>query len=190
LTASASETLPFFLLGKAGKPGTNSVGRLFLAQARERGADTHKVFVPARELVNANQQLTKERMKMAKGKRTNEQVEVVAHSVRYGVQDERLQTAISGFEIRQQDEPPARTDSCITVEFGPTVSKASAIAALRMVLEKIEAEGLPALVTSMEKRAATRLVKLQKDAVKASKLLEKLPPEVRDNVKRTMSLDL
>lgn len=127
---------------------------------------------------------------MPKGKRTNEPVKVVAHSVRYGVQEDRLHTTISGFEIRQQDEPPAPTDSCITVEFGPTVSKNSAITALRMVLEKIEADGLPALVTKMEKRAATRLVKLQKDAVKASKLLEKLPPEVRDNVKRTMGLDL
>jgi hypothetical protein len=127
---------------------------------------------------------------MPKGKRTNEPVKVVAHSVRYGVQDERLYTSISGFEIRQQDEPPALTDSFITVEFGPTVSKTSGITALRMVLEKIEVDGLPVLVTKMEKRAATRLVKLQKDAVKASKLLEKLPPEVRDNVKRTMSLDL
>ena len=127
---------------------------------------------------------------MPKGKRTNEPVKIVAHSVRYGVQDERLQASISGFEIRQQDEPPAVTDSCITVEFGPAVSKTSAITALRMVLEKIEADGLPALVTKMEKRAATRLVKLQKDAAKASKLLEKLPPEVRDNVKRTMGLDL
>jgi hypothetical protein len=73
---------------------------------------------------------------MPKGKRTNEPVKVVAHSVRYGVQDERLYTSISGFEIRQQDEPPALTDSFITVEFGPTVSKTSAITALRMVLEK------------------------------------------------------
>ena len=101
-----------------------------------------------------------------------------------------MHTSISGYEIRQQDEPPAPTDSRIAVEFGPTVSKASAITALRMLLEKIEAEGLPALVTSMEKRAATRLVKLQKDAVKVSKLLEKLPPEIRDNVKCTMSLNV
>jgi hypothetical protein len=127
---------------------------------------------------------------MTKGKRTNEPVKIVAHSVRYGVQDERLYTSISGFEIRQQDEPPAATDSRIAVEFGPTVSKAAAADALRMVLEKIETDGLPALVTKMEKRAATHLVKLQKDAVKASKLLERLPPEVRDNVKRTMSVDL
>ena len=127
---------------------------------------------------------------MPTGKRTNEPVKVVAHSVRYGVQEDRLHTTISGFEIRQQDEPPAPTDSCITVEVGSSVSKNSAITALRMVLEKIEAEGLPALVTSMEKRAATRLVKLQKDAAKASKLLDKLPHEVRDNMKRTMRMDI
>jgi hypothetical protein len=59
-----------------------------------------------------------------------------------------------------------------------------------MVLDKIETDGLSALVTKMEKRAAVRIVKLQKDAVKASELLDKLPPEVRDNVRRTMSLDL
>jgi hypothetical protein len=127
---------------------------------------------------------------MPKGKRTNEPVKVMAHSVRYGVQEDRLHTTISGFEIREQDEPPALTDSFITVEFGPTVSKASAITALRMVLEKIETDGLPALVTKMEKRAATRLVKLHKDAVKASKLLEKLPPEVRENMKQTLSLNV
>jgi hypothetical protein len=127
---------------------------------------------------------------MPKGKRTNEPVKVVAHSVCYGVQEDLLHTTISGFEIRQQDEPPAPTDSCITVEFGPTVSKNSAITALRMVLEKIETDGLPALVTKMEKRAATRLVKLQKDVAKASKLLVKLPPEVRENMKQTLSLDL
>jgi hypothetical protein len=127
---------------------------------------------------------------MPKGKRTNEPVKVVARSVSYGVQDERLQTSISGFEIRQQDEPPAPTDTYIAVEFGSTVSKTAATNALRMVLEKIETDGLPALVTKMEKRAATRIVKLQKDAAKAFKLLEKLPPEVRDNVKRTMSLDI
>ena len=56
-----------------------------------------------------------------------------------------------------------------------------------MVLNKIESDGLPSLVTKMEKRAATRLVKLQKDAAKASKLLTKLPPEVRDDVKRIWS---
>jgi hypothetical protein len=127
---------------------------------------------------------------MPKGKRTNESVKVVAHSVRYDVQEDHMHTSISGYEIRQQDEPPAPTDSRIAVEFEPTVSKASAITALRMLLEKIEAEGLPALVTSMEKRAATRLVKLQKDAVKVSKLLEKLPPEIRDNMKCTMSLNV
>jgi hypothetical protein len=141
-------------------------------------------------LAQADQQLTKERMKMPKGKRTNEPVKIVARSIRYGLHDDRLQTSISGFEIRQQDELPALTDSCITVEFGPTVSKASAITALRMVLEKIDTDGLPALVTKMEKRAATRLVKLQKDAAKAAKLLNKLPPDVRDSVKQTMSLHL
>jgi hypothetical protein len=132
----------------------------------------------------------KKGMNMPKGKRTNEPVKIVARSVCYGVQDERLQTSILGFEIRDQDQPPAPTDSRITVEFGPTVSKAAATNALRTVLEKIEVDGLPVLVTKMEKRAATRLVKLQKGALKASKLLEKLPPEVRDNMKRTMSLEL
>jgi hypothetical protein len=72
---------------------------------------------------------------MPKGKRTNESVKVVAHSVRYDVQEDHLHTSISGYEIRQQDEPPAVTDSSITVEFGPTVSKNSAITALRMVDE-------------------------------------------------------
>src|ERR1700675_3860400 len=100
---------------------------------------------------------------MPKGKRTNETVKIVARSVRYGVQDERLYTSISGFEIRQQDESPAPTDSRIVIEFGSTVSKAAAANALRMVLDKIEADGLPALVTKMEKRAAVRIVKLQKD---------------------------
>jgi len=114
---------------------------------------------------------------MPKGKRTNEQVKIVARSVRYGVQDEQLQTSISGFEIRQQDEAPAPTDSRISIEFGPTVSKAAAANALHMVLEKLEADGLPALVTKMEKRAAIRIVKFQKDAAKAAKLLEKLPPD-------------
>ena len=127
---------------------------------------------------------------MPKGKRTNESVKVVAHSVRYDVQEDHLHTSISGYEIRQQDEPPAPTDSRIAVEFGATVSKASAITALRMVLEKIETSGLPALVTTMEKRAATRLVKLQKDAAKAAKLLNKLPPEVRDNMKQALSLNV
>jgi hypothetical protein len=125
-----------------------------------------------------------------KGKRSNELVKVLAHCVTYSVQDERLHTSISGFEIRQQDEPPAPTDSRIAVEFGPTVSKASAITALRILLEKIEADGLPALVTEMEKRAATRLVNLQKDAAKAAKLLNKLPPEVRENMKQTLSLNV
>ena len=125
-----------------------------------------------------------------KGKRSNELVKVLAHCVTYSVRDEHLHTSISGYEIRQQDEPPAVTDSCITIEFGPTVSKAAATNALRMVLEKIEADGLPALVATMEKRAATRLVKLKKDVAKASKLLEKLPPDIRDNVKQTLSLNV
>jgi hypothetical protein len=109
-----------------------------------------------------------------KGKRSNELVMVVAHSVTYGVQEDHLHTSISGYEIRQQDEPPALTDSSITVEFGPTVSKTSAITALRMVLEKIETDGFPTLVTKMGKRTATPLVKLQKDPAKAPKLLENL----------------
>ena len=127
---------------------------------------------------------------MPKGKRTNETVKIVARSVRYGVQDERLYTSISGFEIRQQDESPAPTDSRIVIEFGSTVSKAAATNALRMVLDKIEADGLPALVTKMEKRAAVRIVKLQKDTAKAAKLLDKLPPEVRDNMKQTLNLEI
>jgi hypothetical protein len=60
---------------------------------------------------------------------------------------------------------------------------------MRMVSEKIETDGLLALVAKMAKRAATHIV-VQKDTIKASKLLDKLPPEVRDNVKRTVSLDI
>jgi hypothetical protein len=161
----------------------------FLSQARERAADI-LVLQPARVRAKPNSSSQKKGCNMPKGKRSNELVKVLAHCVTYSIQDEHLHTSISGFEIRQQDEPPAPADSGIAVEFGPTVSKAGAITALRMVLEKIEVDGLPVLVTKMEKRAATRLVKLQKDVAKTSKLLEKLPPEVRDTVKRTMSLDL
>ena len=80
--------------------------------------------------------------------------------------------------------------SVMRIEFGSTVSKAAATNALRMVLDKIEADGLPALVTKMEKRAAVRIVKLQKDTAKAAKLLDKLPPEVRDNMKQTLNLEI
>jgi hypothetical protein len=59
-----------------------------------------------------------------------------------------------------------------------------------MVLYKIETDGLPSLVTKMEKRAATRLVKLQKDAAKASKLLANVPEESRAQVKRMLDLDI
>ena len=132
----ASETLPSYLLGKDGKFGTESMAVYFLAQVRERAASLRVCSCS----VTPNSSSYKEGLEMPKGKRTNEPVKVVAHSVRYGVQEDHLQTSISGFEIRQQDEPPAVTNSCITVEFGPTVSKTSAITALRMVLEKIEAE--------------------------------------------------
>jgi DNA polymerase III sliding clamp (beta) subunit (PCNA family) len=125
-----------------------------------------------------------------KAKRSNELVKVVAHNVTYGVRDDHLHTSISGFEIRQQDEPPALTDSRIAIEFGPTVLKTAATNALRMVLAKIEADDLPSLVMTMEKRAATRLLKLQKDAAKASKMLTKLPEEVRADVKRILTLDI
>jgi hypothetical protein len=42
----------------------------------------------------------------------------------------------------------------------------------------------------MEKGAATRFVKLQKDAAKASQILTKLPDEVRSDVKGILTLDI
>lgn len=125
-----------------------------------------------------------------KGKRSNELVKVVAHGLNYEVQDEHLQTSISGYEIRDIAQPADPMDSRISIEVGPAVSKASATTALQMVLNKIESDGLPSLVTKMEKRVATRLVNLQKDAAKASKLLTKLPDDVRADVKRMLELDI
>jgi hypothetical protein len=69
---------------------------------------------------------------------------------------------------------------------GPTVSKTGAAKALRMVLEKIEADGIPNLVMKMEKRAANRFVNI----VKASRLLVKLPEDVRESVKTMLSSDI
>jgi hypothetical protein len=104
-----------------------------------------------------------------KGKHSNELVKVVANSLTYDVQDEHLHESISGYEIREMAQAPDPMDSRISVECGSAVSKASATKALQMVLDKIETDGLPSLVTKMEKRAATRLVNLQKDAAKAEK---------------------
>jgi hypothetical protein len=125
-----------------------------------------------------------------KGKRSNGLVKVVAHSVTYGVQEDHLHTSISGYEIRELSQAPDPADSRISIEFGPAVLKASATNALQLVLAKIEADDLPSLVTTMEKRAATRLIKLQKDAAKASKLLTKLPDEMRADLKRILTLDI
>jgi hypothetical protein len=125
-----------------------------------------------------------------KGKRSNELVNVVAHSVTYNVEDEHLETSIPGYEIREMTQAPNPMDSRISIEFGPAVSKASAAKALQMVRDRIETEGLPSLVMKMEKRAAMRLVKLQKDAAKASKLLTKVPDEVRADIKRMLTFEI
>jgi hypothetical protein len=127
---------------------------------------------------------------MPKSTHSNELVKVVANSLTYDVQDEHLHESISGYEIREMTQAPDPMDFHISITFGSAVSNALAIRALRMVQDKIEADGLPSLVTNMEKRAATRLVKLQKDAAKASKLLANVPEESRAQVKRMLDLDI
>jgi hypothetical protein len=123
---------------------------------------------------------------MPKGKRTNETVNVIARGITYTIRDERLSTSISDYEIRDLSRGPEPTDSRASIEFGPSVSKTEAIKALRTVLEKIEADGLPNLVLKMDKRAANRFV----NVAKSSKLLAKLPDEARENVRMMLHSDL
>jgi hypothetical protein len=78
------------------------------------------------------------------------------------------------------------TDSQVSIGFGSAVAKADAIKVLRMVLEKIEADGLPNLVLTMDERAAGRFV----NVAKSSKLLATLPDEVRQNVRTMLHSDL
>jgi hypothetical protein len=122
-----------------------------------------------------------------KGNRSNELVEVVAY-VTYDVEDENVQTSIGG--LRELGKKPNPIDARTSITFGPAVSKDSAIKALQMVLDKIETEGLPCLVTKVEKRIATRLMKLQKDVAESSNQMAELSKEVRAQVKRIFTLDI
>jgi DNA polymerase III sliding clamp (beta) subunit (PCNA family) len=102
---------------------------------------------------------------------SNELVNVVAHRVTYDVKGDRINMSISGYKIRETAEEAEPADSRIFIEFGPTISKAAATKALQLVLRKIETDGLPCLMTTVEKRTAARLIKLQKDAAKESKVV-------------------
>jgi hypothetical protein len=125
--------------------------------------------------------------KMPKGKRTNEMVKVVARKrITYTMQDDRLSTSIRDYEIRELSRGPEPTDCQVSIEVGSGLSKPDVVKALRMVLEMIEMEGLPNAVLKMDKRAANRFVSL----AKSSKLLSKLPDEVRENAKMMLQSDL
>jgi hypothetical protein len=123
---------------------------------------------------------------MPKDKRINETVKVSLVALRTLSKTSGSARPIADLEIRELSKGPEPTDSQVSIGFGSAVAKADAIKVLRMVLEKIEADGLPNLVLTMDKRAAGRFV----NVAKSSKLLATLPDEVRQNVRMMLHSDL
>jgi hypothetical protein len=133
---------------------------------------------------------TKEREMVSKAR--SDSVYVRVQKVHYDVIGNELQTSTSGFQIVEADDPvpeaAANQPYHIAVEFDSSAPQAVVIDALRAIQKTIESHGLPEVVIKTPRRAATLLLKAQRELIKVWDQLEKAPPELRASFERMLQL--
>ena len=116
-------------------------------------------------------------------------VELVARKVSYSLKDDLLYAVALDFEVHepgQQRQTSTPDPQEISVEFDAEFSKELAIEALELILDQIRSDGLPEVRTKMERRHATRVMKLQAEADKISEELAKVPIGFRAEMQRVV----
>jgi hypothetical protein len=141
-------------------------------------------------LLSGTQKKTKEREMV--GKARSDSIDVRVQKVHYDLIGNELHTSTSGFQIVEADEPVPEAAGNqpyhIAVEFDSSVTQAVVIDALRAIQKTIESHGLPEVVIKTPRRAATLLLKAQRELIKVWDQLEKVPPELRASFERMLRL--
>ena len=119
-------------------------------------------------------------------RRPGELVDVVARTISYYVDAKQFCVLKSDFEILEpgQQQP---TEWYARVDFSANISKADAVAALKMMMDEIENAGLPATVRQIDRRGADMIIKCQKGFAEASAIYETLPPALQAKADRIFS---
>lgn len=116
--------------------------------------------------------------------KTKDVVDVVARTIRYDLIGDELHTSTSDFQIVEPDQPvpePTSTEPHqMRVEFDAQVPQPVVVHALRTMLESIQGQGFPELVTKMDRKHAALLMKVQRNVASLSKQVAKTSPELRD----------
>jgi hypothetical protein len=120
-------------------------------------------------------------------KGTADLVDLVARTVLYDLQGDRLYALALDFEVCElgQKRQTATPDATrISVEFDAEVSKDVVIRALQYIVDEIKRTGLPKVRKKMERRGAALVMKVQDEAAKLSEELKKLPVGLRAEAQR------
>jgi hypothetical protein len=116
-------------------------------------------------------------------------VELVARTVSYSLHGDLLYAVAYDFEVHepgQQRQTSTPDPQEISVKFDAEFSKELAIEALELILDQIRRDGLPEVRTKMERRHATRVMKLQAEADEISEELAKVPIGFRAEMRRVV----
>ena len=118
-------------------------------------------------------------------RRPGELVDVVARTISYYVDAKQFCVLKSDFEILEpgQQQP---TEWYARVDFSANISKADAVAALKMMMDEIENAGLPATVRQIDRRGADMIISCQKGFAEASAIYETLPPALQAKADRIL----
>jgi hypothetical protein len=92
--------------------------------------------------------------KAKRSKRSVESVDVVAHTFVYYVDAKQFCVLKRDFEILEPGQQQS-TEWYARADFSAGVSKADAVAALKMIIDEIENAGLPATIRRIDRRGRT-----------------------------------